>query len=88
MLVLMSPDTETLIPAEHPARRIKKLSDECLAGPSHIIDEMYAKTGRPCRNAACGLRYLSVLRLGFLCVTTPLRAAARSVRLFRRSTRS
>lgn len=45
MLVLMSP--ETLIPVEHPARRIKKLSDECLAGLSPLFDEMYAKTGRP-----------------------------------------
>jgi transposase len=45
MLCLMSP--ESLVPAEHPLRRIKKLADAALAELSPVFDAMYAGTGRP-----------------------------------------
>lgn len=45
MLCLMSP--ETLVPADHPIRRVKKLADEALAELSPTFDAMYAATGRP-----------------------------------------
>lgn len=45
MLVLMSP--ESVVPKDHPARRIKKLADEALADLSTTFDEMYAAGGRP-----------------------------------------
>ena len=45
MLVLMSPDS--LVPADHPAREIKRLADECLTKLSPVFDEMYAQMGRP-----------------------------------------
>lgn len=45
MLCLMSP--EGMVPERHPARRIKKMADECLARMSRTFDAMYAATGRP-----------------------------------------
>jgi transposase len=45
MLMLMSP--ETLVPANHPIRAIKKLADEALARLSATFDQMYAAVGRP-----------------------------------------
>jgi transposase len=45
MLCLMSP--EGMVPDRHPARRIKKMADECLAMMSTTFDAMYAATGRP-----------------------------------------
>src|SRR5215469_5487042 len=45
MLCLMSP--ESVVPAEHPIRRIKVLADEALVKLSSIFDAMYASTGRP-----------------------------------------
>lgn len=45
MLCLMSP--EGMVPERHPARRIKKMADECLAMMSPTFDAMYAGTGRP-----------------------------------------
>lgn len=45
MLCLMSP--EGMVPERHPARRIKKMADECLATMSPTFDAMYAGTGRP-----------------------------------------
>ncbi|HEX4515610.1 MAG TPA: IS5 family transposase [Polyangiaceae bacterium] len=45
MLCLMSP--EAMVPERHPIRRIKKLSDDCLATMSSTFDAMYAATGRP-----------------------------------------
>jgi transposase len=45
MLVLMAPDT--LIPARHPARDVKRLADECLGELSGLFDQMYARVGRP-----------------------------------------
>ena len=45
MLCLMSP--ESVVPAEHPIRRIKVLADEALAKLSPTFDAMYASTGRP-----------------------------------------
>jgi transposase len=45
MYCLMSP--ESVVPAGHPIRAIKKLTDEVLAGLSVTFDQMYAATGRP-----------------------------------------
>jgi transposase len=45
MLCLMSP--ESMVPERHPARRIKKMADECLATMSTTFDGMYAGSGRP-----------------------------------------
>ena len=45
MLMLMSP--ESRVPATHPIRRIKTLSDDALAKLSSVFDTMYASTGRP-----------------------------------------
>ena len=45
MLCLMSP--EGMVPERHPARRIKKMADDCLATMSATFDAMYAGTGRP-----------------------------------------
>ena len=45
MLMLMSP--ESRVPATHPIRRIKKLSDDALAKLSPVFDGMYSATGRP-----------------------------------------
>ncbi len=45
MLCLMSP--EGMVPERHPARRIKKMADECLAAMSSTFDAMYAGAGRP-----------------------------------------
>jgi len=45
MLCLMSP--EGMVPERHPARRIKKMADDCLAAMSPTFDAMYAGTGRP-----------------------------------------
>ena len=44
MLVLMSP--ESLVPAKHPAREVKRLADECLKELSPAFDAMYSTTGR------------------------------------------
>ena len=44
MLCLMSP--ESMVPERHPARRIKKIADECLSTMSATFDGMYAATGR------------------------------------------
>jgi transposase len=45
MLALISP--ESVVPREHPLRRIKPLIDAVLKGLSPLFDEMYAKWGRP-----------------------------------------
>ena len=45
MLVLMSPDS--LVPANHPVRDVKRLADVCLAELSPVFDKMYAEMGRP-----------------------------------------
>jgi transposase len=45
MLVLMSP--ESVVPKDHPARRIKKFADQALGELSPTFDAMYAATGRP-----------------------------------------
>ncbi len=45
MLMLMSP--ESRVPATHPIRRIKALSDDALAKLSSVFDAMYSSTGRP-----------------------------------------
>jgi len=45
MLCLVSP--ESVVPAEHPIRSIKKLADGALGKMSPTFDEMYASTGRP-----------------------------------------
>src|SRR5215472_402407 len=45
MYCLMSP--ETMVPATHPIRAIKKLADGVLATLSPTFDLMYAATGRP-----------------------------------------
>jgi transposase len=45
MLMLMSP--ESRVPAAHPIRRIKALSDAALARLSPVFDAMYSSTGRP-----------------------------------------
>jgi transposase len=45
MLCLLSP--ETVVPAAHPARRIKVLADEALAALSAEFDRMYSEVGRP-----------------------------------------
>lgn len=38
---------EQRVPAEHPLRPIREMTDRVLAGMSRRFDEMYAKTGRP-----------------------------------------
>lgn len=45
MMMLMSP--ETRVPATHPLRSIKRLSDAALGELSPVFDQMYASTGRP-----------------------------------------
>ena len=45
MLVLMSP--ESVVPKDHPARRIKKFADQALGELSPTFDAMYAAGGRP-----------------------------------------
>lgn len=45
MYTLISP--ESLVPKEHPLRRIKPLLDQVLRDLSDLFDEMYAQTGRP-----------------------------------------
>jgi transposase len=45
MFSIVSP--ERRIPADHPLRRIKAMSDEILAGLSSTFDEMYSSVGRP-----------------------------------------
>ena len=45
MVCLISP--ESVVPATHPIRRVKKLADEALAKLSPIFDAMYARGGRP-----------------------------------------
>jgi transposase len=45
MLCLMSP--ETVVPLDHPVRRIKELADAALAELGEVFDAMYGKTGRP-----------------------------------------
>ena len=45
MLMLMSP--ESRVPATHPIRRIKALSDDALAKLSSVFDAMYSSDGRP-----------------------------------------
>jgi transposase len=45
MFSLISP--EARVPADHPLRRIKKLTEEILAGLSSTFDAMYSATGRP-----------------------------------------
>jgi transposase len=45
MLCLMSP--ESLVPAQHPIRAMKKLADAALKDLSPVFDAMYAGTGRP-----------------------------------------
>ena len=45
MLCLISP--ESVVPAEHPLRAVKRLVEVVLHELSGVFDEMYAKTGRP-----------------------------------------
>jgi transposase len=45
MYCLMSP--ESVVPAGHPIRAIKRLADHVLASLSPTFDAMYAGTGRP-----------------------------------------
>lgn len=45
MLALISP--ESVVPADHPVRRIKRLLDEVLHDLSPLFEEMYAQDGRP-----------------------------------------
>ncbi|RME55587.1 MAG: IS5 family transposase [Caldilineae bacterium] len=45
MLCLMSP--ESVVPADHPLRRVKKIADEVLEELSPQFDAMYSKVGRP-----------------------------------------
>ena len=45
MLCLISP--ESMVPADHPIRRIKKLADDALRELSPVFDGMYAQAGRP-----------------------------------------
>lgn len=45
LYTLISP--ESLVPREHPLRRIKPLLDRVLGDLSSLFDEMYAQTGRP-----------------------------------------
>jgi transposase len=45
MLCLLSP--EDVVPASHPIRQIKKLTDECLATMAPTFEAMYSTTGRP-----------------------------------------
>lgn len=45
MVMLASP--ESVVPKDHPIRRIKKLADEALAALSPAFDEMYSSNGRP-----------------------------------------
>lgn len=45
MVMLASP--ESVVPKDHPIRRIKKLADEALATLSPAFDEMYSANGRP-----------------------------------------
>src|SRR5437868_13634500 len=40
-------DLEERVPAEHPARAIRRLADEALAEVSGLFDRMYAEAGRP-----------------------------------------
>jgi len=40
-------DPESLIPARHPIRAIRRLADEALAELSPLFEEMYAEIGRP-----------------------------------------
>ena len=40
-------NVETMIPAEHPIRTIKRLLNEVLARMDRSFDEIYAATGRP-----------------------------------------
>lgn len=45
MVCLMSP--ESVVPSDHPIRRIKQLADAALKTLSSTFDEMYGPTGRP-----------------------------------------
>jgi transposase len=45
MLCLVSP--ESVVPADHPLRAIKRMVEIVLRDISPVFDEMYAKTGRP-----------------------------------------
>lgn len=45
MLALVS--LESLVPSDHPLRRIKPVTDRVLADLSPLFDEMYADSGRP-----------------------------------------
>ena len=45
MLCLMS--LESLVPQDHPLRRIRQLADEALSALSEDFDAMYAQVGRP-----------------------------------------
>jgi transposase len=45
MLCLISP--ESVVPTEHPIRRVKRLADDALAALSPTFDAMYASVGRP-----------------------------------------
>lgn len=45
MLCLISP--ESVVPADHPLRAVKRLVEVVLRELSPVFDEMYAKTGRP-----------------------------------------
>src|SRR5262245_40910654 len=45
MLALISP--ESVVPSDHPLRRIKPMVDSVLTDLSVLFDEMYAQFGRP-----------------------------------------
>jgi hypothetical protein len=45
-------DLEARVPADHPLRVIRRLTDEALASLSPIFDQIYA-AGRRCRRSGC-----------------------------------
>src|SRR3954454_11085523 len=45
MLCMVSP--ESVVPKDHPIRKIKKLADEALKELSPVFDRMYSEAGRP-----------------------------------------
>ena len=55
MLMLMSP--ESRVPATHPIRRIKALSDDALSKLSPMFDAMYSSDGRPSIPLAHDLKF-------------------------------
>jgi transposase len=61
MYVLRSP--ESLVPADHPLRRIKALADRVLARLSPTFDAMYSRVGRPSVPPECLLKSMLLIAL-------------------------